>query len=116
MANASMSRESRGSQPGTSGLQSRAPPRFQAPPMSRGANILRLALARNNVSVVSDTEASRNSMYTEDTADTNFEESDEDFLYEDIPQHDVEVMMADGLVVNETGTTVTVQYIEEVKF
>jgi hypothetical protein len=55
-------------------------------------------------------------MYTEDTADTNFEESDEDFLYEDIPQHDVEVMMADGLVVNETGTTVTVQYIEEVKF
>jgi len=111
-------RESRGTQPGTSGMQNRVaavpPPRLWIPPTSRGANILRLALARTSGSVVSQSEESQISENLLDSQN-NLSDSEEEFLFEDITQQDQEQQMLDGSIVDETGTTVTVHFSAEVK-
>ena len=113
---ASGSRESTGTRPGTSGMQSREG--FQAPPLSRAANILHLSLGRSNSSVISENEASQASaslLNTQNTSETNYEDSDDEFLFEDVSQRHHSLTTSQGHVVEETSTTVTVDYNQEVK-
>ena len=112
--NSSTGRESRGNEPGTSGL----PPRLQVPLTSRGASIVRLSLARtamNCESDVSDT-GTGSTQYSENLLSSqNMEDSDEEFPYDNISQPDDSLTFSRGRVVEETETSVTVAFETEVK-
>jgi len=101
-----MSRESQGSQPGTSGLQSRGPqPRpsglgFQAPPMSRAARILQLSYMSRQDTSAGISENCQNLSEEDDIPETE--------MYEEISQEDHTYMMSDATIVDETATTVVI--------
>ncbi len=120
----STSRESRGTLPGTSSLQSRtsgeessgnlptssllsrkglAPIRFQPPLMLRGAKILNLSLARSKLAagrIEGQDSRPQNNLFEDYSCD--------ELLYDEVSREEQVLTMSDGKVVDETATTVVV--------